>query len=169
MFLLVKQKIILLVCLFQKKKKKFWFKSDWTGELFIWALKSVKSSYIATTNISVCHPSCFPGSFRNLWGVGNDMALALRKNWSPSLSSPAADFAVPKLGIISAKLFSKCPSPLLEAARSTAARGCLLSSWDAANMDWALQRPDNPGTRGYAFSQMFTPPHSSHLPHSLNL
>lgn len=29
------------------------------------------------------------------------MVLALRKNWS--LSSPAADFAVPKLGIISAK------------------------------------------------------------------
>lgn len=50
--------------------------------------------------------------------------------------------------------------------RSTAARVWLLSSWDPANMDWVLQHTDNPGTERFAFSQMFTPPHSSHLPHS---
>lgn len=79
-------------------------------------------------------------------------------------------FAVPKLLIISAKktlLQTPLPTPRgSKAAKSAAARVWLLSSWDPANTDWVLQHlADNPGTERDVFSQMFTPPHSSHLPH----
>lgn len=144
-------------CLLISARKK---KSNQTVESFLWALHRVKSSYIVTMNISVCHPSCFPGSFGNPRGE-NAMVLALRKNWSPSLSSPAPEFAVPKLEIISAK------QALSQGCEKHSCQSAAAEQLGSSKQDWVLQHlADNPGTEIYVFSQMFTPPHSSHLPRS---
>lgn len=127
-------------------------------------------------NTSVCHPSCFPGSFRNPRGKKMTWFWLSERTGVPVYpllhQTLLLIFAVPKVGITSAKqtlLQTPVPTPRgSKAVKSAAAGVWLLSSWDPANMDWVLQHLDNPGRERDAFTQMFTPPRSSHLPHSLS-
>lgn len=139
-------------------------------------MHSFPHSRIANTNTSGCHPPPLPESFRNHRGKKTCMVLAFREYWSPGPPSPAPDLAVnihrPQAvhNLCHARAVTNRP-PLSQRQRgceSAAAEGWLLGSWDPANMDLALLcfSRDNPGTERYAFTQMFSPPHSSHLPRS---
>lgn len=136
-------------------RKKKSFGSNQTGQLFIWALNSIKSSFIATMNISVCQHFCVPGSFRNPRGkektgfwlserAGVSVCPLLHRsllapNWGPSVSY---------------YLFYQCPCPLLGTARLGKAQ----LPEQLASSKHGLGKADNPGTERCAFSQTFTPP-----------
>lgn len=105
------------------------------------------------------------------------MVLAFREDWSLGPSSPAPDFAVdicsPQAVLNPCHTIAQQTNPFTnhpEAARPVKAQLQKAGCWAAGIQQTQVWRcctlADNPETERYAFTQMFTPPHSSHLPRS---